>query len=98
MLKNFDITERGFRKKFRYSRPEKKETFIQFSSRLNSYLSKLLAMAEVEAVCDFIAPDQFLELCNRELHVYLKPKTFKNSDDMAREADLFAEARGGVSS
>ena len=40
LLKNFDMTERGFRKKFRYKRPEKSETFIQFSSRLRSYLNK----------------------------------------------------------
>ena len=33
LLKNFDMTERGFRKKFRYSRPERSETFIQFSSK-----------------------------------------------------------------
>ena len=26
----------------------------------------------------------------------MKPKTFKNLDEMAKEADLFAEARGGV--
>ena len=39
LLKNFDMTERGFRKKFRYERPEKSETFIQFSSRLRSYLN-----------------------------------------------------------
>ena len=30
LLKNFDMTERGFRKKFRYSRPERSETFIVF--------------------------------------------------------------------
>ena len=100
LLKNFDMTERGFRKKFRYSRPEKSETFMQFSSRLNSYLNKWLAMAKVEksyeAVCDFMARDQFLDSCSRELYVHLKPKTFKNLEEMAREADLFAEARGGV--
>ena len=45
-----------------------------------------------------MASDQFLESCNRELYVHLKPKTFKNSDEIAREADLFAEARGDVSS
>ena len=32
LLKNFDMTECGFTKKFRYERPEKSETFIQFSS------------------------------------------------------------------
>ena len=65
LLKNFDMTERGFRKKFRYSRPERSETFPQFSSRLCSYLKKWLTMAKIEksfeAVCDFMARDQFLE-------------------------------------
>ena len=100
LLKNFDMTERGFRKKFRYSRPERSETFIQFSSRLCSYLNKWLTMAKVEksfeAVCDFMARDQFLEACSREPFVHLKPKAFENLDAMAKEADLFAEARGGV--
>ena len=100
LLKNFDMTERGFRKKFRYSRPERSETFIQFSSRLCSYLNKWLTLAKVEksfeAVCDFMARDQFLEACSRELFVHLKPKAFENLDAMAMEADLFAEARGGV--
>ena len=49
-----------------------------------------------EAICDFKARDKFLESCSRELYVHLRPKTFKNLDEMAKEADLFAEARGGV--
>ena len=38
LLKDFDMTERGFRKKFRYGRSESLETSIQFSSRLCMYL------------------------------------------------------------
>ena len=100
LLKNFDMTERGFRKKFLNDMPERSETFIQFGSRLRSYLDKWINMAKIEntfeAICDFMACDQFLESCSRELYVHLKPKTFKNLDEMAKEADLFAEARGGV--
>ena len=100
LLKNFDMTERGFRKKFRNDRPERSEIFIEFGSRLRSYLDKWINMAKIEntfeAICDFMARDQFLESCSRELYVHLKPKTFKNLDEMAKEADLFAEARGGV--
>ena len=100
LLKNFDMTERRFRKKLRYSRPERSETFIRFSSRLCRYLNKWLTMAKVEksfeAVCDFMARDQFLEACSRELFVHLKPKAFENIDAMAKEADLFTEAHGGV--
>ena len=75
-------------------RPEKSETFIQFSSRLRSYLNNWLKMAKIEesyeAVCDFFARDQFLDSCSGELYVHLKPKSFKNLEEMAKEADLFA--------
>ena len=99
LLKNFGMTERGYRT-IRVDMPEKSETFIQYGSRLRSYLNKWLCMAKVEksyeALCDFMARDQFLESCSRELYVHLKPKLFENLDDMAREADLFAEVRGGA--
>ena len=100
LLTNFDLTERSFRKKFRDCRPEKAETFRQFSGRLASYLDKWLGLAKVEktyeAVCDFLARDQFLDCCSHELYLYLKPKPFKAIDELAREADLFADAKGGV--
>ena len=101
LLNNFNLTERQFKRKFRESRPEKSETFRQFSSRMASYLEKWLAMAKVEktfeAVCDFLARDQFLEIANQDMYVFLKPKSFKTLGDMARDADLFADALGGVS-
>ena len=100
LLTNFDLTERSFRKKFRDCRPEKAETFRQFSGRLASYLDKWLGLAKVEktyeAVCDFLARDQFLDCCSHELYLYLKPKTFKVLGELAHEADLFANAKGGV--
>ena len=49
-----------------------------------------------EAVCDFLARDQFLDCCSHELYLYLKPKPFKVLGDLAHEADLFADAKGGV--
>ena len=100
LLTNFDLTERSFRKKFRDCRPEKAETFRQFSGRLASYLDKWLGLAKVEktyeAVCDFLARDQFLDCCSHELYLYLKPKTFKVLGELAHEADSFADAKGGV--
>ena len=100
LLTNFDLTERSFRKKFRDCRPEKTETFRQFSGRLASYLDKWLGLAKVErtyeAVCDFLARDQFLDCCSHELYMYLKPKPFKVLGELAHEADLFADAKGGV--
>ena len=50
-----------------------------------------------EAVCDFLARDQFLDCCSHELYLYIKPKTFKVLGELAHEADLFADAKGSVS-
>ena len=100
LLTNFDLTEQSFRKKFRDCRPEKAKTFRQFSGRLASYLDKWLGLAKVEktyeAVCDFLARDQFLDCCSHELYLYLKPKPFRALGELSHEADLFADAKGGV--
>ena len=100
LLTNFDLTKRSFRKKFRDCRPEKAGIFRQFSGRLASYLDKWLGLAKVEktyeAVCDFLARDQFLDCCSHKLYLYLKPEPFKVLGELAYEVDLFANARGGV--
>ena len=100
LLTNFDLTERSFCKKFRDCRPEKAETYRHFSGRLASYLAKWLGLAKVEktyeVVCDFLARDQFLDCCSHELYLYLKPKPFKALGELSHEADLFADAKGGV--
>ena len=97
VLTNFDLTERSFRKQFRDRRPEKAETFRQFSGRLASYLDKWLGLARVEktyeAVCDFLARDQFLDCWCHELYLYLKPKPFKALCEFSLEADLFTDAK-----
>ena len=49
-----------------------------------------------EAVCDFLARDQFLKCCSHKLYLYLKPKLFKILGELAHEMDFFADAWGGV--
>lgn len=97
-LKEDLLTERGFRKKFRYSKPGKSETCIQLCRRLTNYLEKWVNVAKVEKmyIADNMVRGQFLGSCYTELYVHLKPKVFGSVDEIAREADLFAEARGGV--
>ena len=73
--------------------PEKAKTLRQFSCRLASYLDKWLGLAKVEktyeAVCNFLAQDQFLDCCSHKLC-----KPFKVLSELAYEADLFADAKG----
>ena len=53
-------------------------------------------MKSFASFCDFMEREQFLESCSRELYVHLKPKAYENLNAMAKKADVFAEARGGV--
>ena len=94
LLKNFDMTERGFHSVI-VDRKGRKHSY-SFCSYLNKWLTMAKVEKSFEAVCNFMARDQFLEACRRKLFVHLKPKAFENLDAMAKEADLFAEARGGV--
>ena len=46
-LKRYQLTEEGFRVKFRDSKPEQGETVFQFMARLVRYFSRWAEMAEV---------------------------------------------------
>lgn len=100
LLKNYDMTEKGFRSRFRSCRPEKGETFKQFASRLSNYLDKWITLADVaktfEGVMDFMVRDQFLSCCGTDLSIYLKTKECTNVSMMAKYAELYADAHGGA--
>ena len=49
-----------------------------------------------EAICNFLARDQFLNCCSHEFYLYLEPRPFKVLGELAHETDLFADAKGGV--
>ncbi|KAK3084534.1 hypothetical protein FSP39_014861 [Pinctada imbricata] len=97
LLKRYDLTEDGFKRKFRACRPEAGETFAQFSVRLGSYFQRWLEMSKTEKrfddLYDLMLRDQFLHVCNRDLHLFLKERTPKSLVEMATLADQFREAR-----
>ncbi len=100
LLKRFELTEEGFRRKFKSCRPEQGETFVQYASRAKRYLSRWFELGKVEqtfeGVTDYLLRDQLLTTCSRELYVHLREKVFPGIHEMAVQADYFAEARGGT--
>ncbi|XP_069108942.1 uncharacterized protein [Argopecten irradians] len=102
LLRRFEMTEEGFRKKFRTGRPEHGETFAQFAVRLENDFIRWLEMALVEktyaGLKDLVVRDQFLQTCGTDLKLFLKERSPKSVKDMASLADQFAEARGNTAS
>ncbi|KAK3101283.1 hypothetical protein FSP39_002389 [Pinctada imbricata] len=97
LLKRFDLTEDGFKRKFRSCRPEGSETFAQYSVRLSSYLQRWIEMSRstqtFDGLYDLVMREQFLQICNRDLSLFLKERTPGSISEMATLADQFREAR-----
>ncbi|XP_060062936.1 uncharacterized protein LOC132543450 [Ylistrum balloti] len=98
LLKRFEMTDEGFRKSFRTSRPEGGETFTQFAIRLHNYLERWIELTKTEksfnGLKDLILRDQLLHCCNQDLSLFLKERVPTSIDEMARLADQFVAARG----
>ena len=97
LLKRFELTEDGFRQKFRGCRPENGETFQQFAVRMGSYFDRWIEMSKVkptyDGLYDLMLRDQFLSICNRDLLLFLKERIPETLADMSRLADQYREAR-----
>ncbi|XP_078677844.1 LOW QUALITY PROTEIN: uncharacterized protein LOC144914156 [Branchiostoma floridae x Branchiostoma belcheri] len=75
ILKRYELTEDGFRKKFRSKVPQEGEGPDQYLIRLSSYLNRWVELSDTprtyEGICDMIVQEQFLDLVPVELSTHL---------------------------
>ena len=97
LLKRYELTEDGFKRKFRACRPEYGETFCQFTVRLASHLTKRIEMSSTYrtygGLFDLTIRDQLFHICNKELSLFLMERISSSAQQMATLADQFKEAR-----
>ncbi|XP_078336880.1 uncharacterized protein LOC144626502, partial [Crassostrea virginica] len=97
LLRRFELTDDGFKKKFRHGRPDTYETFSQFAARLSSYFDRWIEMAKTpktyDGLYDLMLRDQFIHVCNQDLKLFLKERTPKTLNSMAELADQYKDAR-----
>ncbi|XP_078697349.1 uncharacterized protein LOC144925266 [Branchiostoma floridae x Branchiostoma belcheri] len=96
LLKRYNLTEEGFRAKFRQNKAEKGESPRQFIVRLTSYLERWVELAEssksYEGLRDLFVKEQFLEACPRDLAVRLREQGPSSLDELAGMAQHYLEA------
>ena len=97
LMQRYQLTEEGFKRKYRKCRPESGETFQQFSSRLKSYFTRWVEMSgnskTFEGLQDLVLRDQLTFICNRELELFLREREPKSLEQASRLSDSFKEAR-----
>ena len=76
LLKRYQLTEDGFRSKFRNSKPESGETVFQFVARLRRYFTRWVDLTEVEkdyeGLSDLLIREQFIGTCSENMRLFAK--------------------------
>ncbi|XP_068757966.1 uncharacterized protein [Montipora capricornis] len=97
-MKRYDLTEDGYRRKFRASNPEVHESPKQFIVRLERYLLRWLELSHnersFEGLKDLIVEEQFIDSCPKELAIHLRERAPETLDQIAKIADQYLEAHG----
>ena len=95
-MKRYDLTEEGYRRKFRASKPEVDESPEQFIVRLDTYLVRWLELLNTErsfeGLKDLIVKEQFIDACPKELAIHLRERAPETLVQIVKIADQYLEA------
>lgn len=98
LMKRYDLTEDGYRRKFRASKPEVDESPEQFIVRLDRYLLRWLELSDTErtfdGLKDLIVKEQFIDSCPKDLAIHLRERAPETLAMIAKIADQYLEAHG----
>ena len=98
LMKRYDLTEDGYRLKFRAYKPEVDESPDQFIVRLDRYLLRWLELSDTErtfnGLKDLIVKEQFIDSCPKDLAIHLRERAPETLAQIAKIADQYLEAHG----
>ena len=96
LLKAYTVDADSYRRKFKDSKVQDKESHVQLIVRMKLYLERWLSMSKVEkdynSLCDFLVRDHVLLNSSQDLRVFLKEHEYTNSHDLAEAADRYRGA------
>ena len=98
LMKRYDLTEDGYGRKFRASKPEVDESPEQFIVRLDRYLLWWLELSDTEqtfdGLKDLIVKEQFIDSCPKDLAIHLCERAPETLAKIVKIADQYLEAHG----
>ncbi|GFR63511.1 Pol polyprotein [Elysia marginata] len=100
LMKREDLAEDGYRRKFRSCKPAEGESPDMFIVLIVTYLDRWIELSRTEKsheklkdLKDFIVREQFMDACPENLATSLREKDLPTLERIAKEADLFLQAR-----
>ncbi|KAI8506517.1 hypothetical protein Bbelb_159440 [Branchiostoma belcheri] len=99
LLKRYNLTEDGFRNKFRQNKPDKGESPEQFLVRLTSYLDRWVELSKTtkdyESLRDLFVKEQFMDACPPDLAIHLSERNPDSLEARPTESTSFFTSTGG---
>jgi len=96
LLRRYQLTVDGFRKRFRTSRPEPGESSSQFITRIGNYLQRWIDLAKAAETYDGVKKlfieEQYFQTCPKEMATHLKEGKPETLQDLAERAETYLEA------
>ena len=96
LLKRYEKTEEGYRKLFYSVRPEVGESQAQFIVRLANYLMKYIEFSGItqsfDGLLELLVKEQYLATCSKELEIFLRERSIKLLDELAKTSEQFLTA------
>ena len=101
LLKRYQLSEDGLKRKFRTARADVGELPTQFITRLASYLQRWVELAGADQMYDGLAAliirEQYLSVCSPDMAMFLKERITTSLDELGKLAEQYAEARADSS-
>ena len=97
-MKRYDLTEDGYIRKFRASKPEADESPEQFIVRLDRYLLRWLELSDTaqtfDGLKDLIVKEKCIDSCPKDLAILVRERAPETLAKIAKIADQYLEAYG----
>ena len=96
LLKGYDLTEEGYRLKFRHAKIQHGESYIQFACRIEKYLDRWLELSpysnSLEGIKSLVLQEQVFDTCNKELIMFIKERQPSSLQNLLVLADQYRDA------
>ena len=98
LLQRYDFTEQGYRERFRGAKPVGQESPSQFIVRISNYFDKWVELAggdkTFKGVSELMVREQFTNSCSKNVSVFLKERSPKDLEKLAKLAEQYLNAHG----
>jgi len=96
LLKRYQLSADGFKRRFRSAKPESGETPTQFLTRIGNYLQRWIELANAEKSFDglktLMIQEQYLSVCPKEMAMHLKEGKPKSIQELGEKAKNYVDA------